>query len=341
MFIFDRVRKIFYRVRDIIFNGKEKMSAETVLDDLAQTYSEDLQNLKRTHIRVLRIIREYHLDTNRWPRAREIENEYGSTAVYNTLEEMQRYRWVERVESGENGGRRVVYRLTKVGETLVILSRWLLERYRREAARRLLEELRLGIEALSILSWRRNEVERLAQVLADESVRLARSRLYEKYARDSVIRVNDRMLFEEAKSILKDAQNSEELRRNLFSNTLTEFFELSNRPGDRSASKVSVSRRRRLEKELEKLIKYPFLSQRRRRFTLAKLRVLKFLSRGIRPLIYFSGIIYLLSLAITFALTLFSSSLLGIIYLVIPTLYYLLSIIFLAIACTLIRLRPR
>jgi len=119
---------------------ERKMSAEAVLDDLAQAYSNDLENLRRTHLKVLRIIREYHSATDRWPCAKEIEERYGSIAVYDILEEMLRFGWIEREESKDDGRRYKRYRPTKVGETLAILSQWLLERYREEAARRLLEE---------------------------------------------------------------------------------------------------------------------------------------------------------------------------------------------------------
>ena len=316
------------------------MSAETVLDNLARTYSEDLRNLKRTHIRVLRIIREYHLDTNRWPRAREIENVYGSIAVYHMLEEMRRYGWVERVESGENRGRRVVYRLTKVGETLVILSRWLLERYRIRAVRRLLEELRLGIEALSILSWRRNEVERLAQVLADESVRSARSSLYAKYARDSVIRVDDRMLFEEARSILRKAKNNKKFRRTLLSNTLREYFE-------RFSSQEEDSRRgdeglyKRLEKRLEKLLEYCFQPRRGRIAVLIKLRAIRSSLTIMSSLIYYAGIFFLLSLAVAVGLTLYALYVPAFFPAIMIMLPYPLLILLLAVICILARRRTR
>lgn len=161
------------------------------------------------------MIRDYHSITGRWPRAREVENRYGSRAVYEILDDARRSGWVEKIEIKEDKERIVIYRLTKIGETLVALGQELLERNRKEAVRKLLEELKPGIEALSILPWRRSEIENLALALADESVRFTQSILYDRYARDSIVRVDYRMLFEEAKSILKDAQNNEEQRRKL------------------------------------------------------------------------------------------------------------------------------
>ena len=148
---------------------ERKMSAEAVLDDLAQVYSNDLENLRRTHLKVLRIMREYRSATDRWPCAKEIEERYGSIAVYDILEEMLRFGWVEREESKESGRRYMRYRPTKVGETLAILSQGLLERYREEAVRRLLEELRPGIKSLSVLPSRRDEAEKLVLQKMDEA----------------------------------------------------------------------------------------------------------------------------------------------------------------------------
>ena len=316
------------------------MSAETVLDNLAQTYSEDLRNLKHTHIRVLRIIREYHLATGRWLRAKEIEERYGSIAVYDILEEMRRFGWVERVEIRENGRRHVIYPLTKVGETLAILSQELVERYRREAVRRLEEELRLGIEALSILPWRRNEVENLAQVLADESVRLAQSSLYEKYARDSVIRVDDRMLFEEARSILRKAKNDKKFRRTLLSNTLREYFErFSSQEEDSSREDEGLYKR--LEKRLEKLLEYCFQSRCSRIAALIKLRAVRSFLTIMSSLTYYAGVFFLLSLAIAIGLTLYALYVPAFFPAIMIMLPYPLLILLLAVICVLARRRTR
>ena len=323
----------------IIFNRKKKMSTETVLDNLAQTYSEDLRNLKHTHIRVLRIIREYHLATGRWLRAKEIEERYGSIAVYDILEEMRRFGWVERVEIRENGRRHVIYPLTKVGETLAILSQELVERYRREAVRRLLEELRLSIESLSVLPWRRKEIENLAQVLADESVRLAQSSLYEKYARDSVIRVDDRMLFEEAKSILRKAQNDQndnELRKRLFSSTLREYFKRFGNQEESSSREDGG-----LYKRLEKLLEHCFLSGCNHIAALIKLRVVRSFLSIIPSLIYYAGVFFLLSLAIAIGLTLYALYVPAFFPAIMIMLPYPLLILLLAVICVLARRRTR
>ena len=319
----------------VVCFDRGKLSAERILDRLTEVFSEDLQKLKPSSLRALRVIREYRSATGRWPRAREVENRYGSRAVYEILDDARRSGWVERVEIKENGERGVVYRLTKIGEALVSLGQELLERNRMEAVRRLLEELKPGIEALCILPWRRNEVENLALALADESVRLAQSILYDRYARDSILKVDSRMIYEEAKSILENAQNNEELRRNLFSGTLREF----DRGGGGSADEVSSSRRRKLEKRLEKLLKYSFLPRPRRILVFMRLRAVKSLFSIIPPIIYFSGSLYLISLVIMIGLALYAAYVPGLLYTIMPVLYYMLFIILLAIACALIHIK--
>jgi DNA-binding MarR family transcriptional regulator len=317
------------------------LSSDRTLRRLQQVFSEDLKKLKPSSLRALTMIRDYHSITGRWPRAREVENRYGSRAVYEILDDARRSGWVEKIEIKEDKERIVIYRLTKIGETLVALGQELLERNRKEAVRKLLEELKPGIEALSILPWRRSEIENLALALADESVRFTQSILYDRYARDSIVRVDYRMLFEEAKSILKDAQNNEEQRRKLFSGTLRKFFKLFDRGGDSLAGETLSSRRRELEKRLEKLLKYSFLSQPRPVRVLMKLRVVKSLSSIIPPLIYFSGSMHLISLVIIIGLALYTAHIPGFIYMLMPILSYLLFIILLAIICVLIRIELR
>ena len=320
------------------------MSAETIIDNLAQTYSVDLQRLKHTHLRVLKIIWEYHSATGRWLYAKEIEERYGSIAVYDILEEMRRFGWVERIEIKENGRRRVIYPLTKVGETLFILSQELLERYRREAVRRLLEELRPGIKILGILPWKRNEVENLAQVLADESVRLAQSNLYERYVQDIVIRVDDAMLFEEARSVLRKAQNDNDrelIKRRLFSSVLREYFRrFCNQ--EESSSNEDADLYKRLEKRLEKLLEYSLQSQRSRIMVLIKLGgVFRSFSRIMSSLIYYMGIFSLLSLGIVIGLALYAIYVPALFSAVVIMLPYTLFILLLAVICVLARKRTR
>ena len=315
------------------------MSSDRTLRRLVEVFSEDLNKLKPSSLRALRIIREYHSVTGTWPRARDIENRYGSRAVYEILDDARRSGWVEKIEIKENKERIVIYRLTKIGETLVALAQEMLERNRREAVRNLLEELKPGIEALSILPWRSSEVKNLALALAYESVRLAQSILHDRYARDSIVRVDDRMLFEEAKSILENAQNNEELRRNLFSSTLRKFAELFDMGEDSLASKALSSRRRKLEKRLEDLLKYSFLSRPRLVLVFMKLRVVKSLFSIIPPLIYFSGSMHLISLVIIIGLAIYAAHVPGFLYVLMPVLSYLLFVILLAIACVLIHIK--
>lgn len=305
------------------------MSSDRIIRSLAEVFSEELEKLTPSRLEVLKIIDEYYSTKKRWPRAKEVENRYGSSSVYDILSELQGLGWLKRTESKGNKERCVVYSLTKEGKRLVVLSQALRDVNRSEAARMLLERIKLGIEALNVMPWKRPRVEKLAIALANESVKLAQSSLDNKYARDGIMKVDAGMLSEEAVSILQEAQTNEEVRSVLFSNTLRRLFKPFGDVEDGSMIKASSSHIRKLENRLDKLLKYSLLPSRSRyRYVSAmKLGFVKFL-RSAFSLLCFFGIMYLISIAVISSLLIYNSR---IFYVISPVISYLLPPILVAI----------
>jgi len=288
------------------------LNAEWVVKELVEIYSDDLERLTPARLEVLRIIDEFYRTENRWPRSKELERRYGSLAVYDVLSDLQKFEWIERVESKEKGGKVVIYKPTKIGKAIALLGRELREMRRKKVAEMLLEKIK---SVDSILRERLKNL-MLMNALINAAIELAQSNLDQEYARESIKKVNEEKLIEKTLSIFENAQANDNVRNILFSNILRMVFEPSCNQENGSMDGISNAfgrKRKKLEKELDKMLKVILesLGLRRRGLTgVMRVIFIKFVrafNEWLKSCLHLAGIMHLITLGIAIALGLYAA----------------------------------